>query len=144
MKHKEFEANLAKRNDTFKKRLRKRATPSEKIVGDIFKSVKLKHSFQKGFYKLSGKHKGYHCIVDFYIPSLRLAIEIDGEYHNSPEQKAKDEFKDKWIAKKRKANVLRVKNEEADNIMEIIDSFIHRSKRRKHINLKYWEEKYSY
>ena len=32
-------------------------------------------------------------ILDFYFPEHRLAVEIDGEYHNDPEQKERDRKK---------------------------------------------------
>ncbi len=142
MNKKEFESSLAKRNDRFKKKLRKKATFSEIKVKDIFKKIGLKYKFQKGFYKLTGKYKGYHCIVDFYIPSLHLAIEIDGGYHDNPVQKRKDKFKDKWINKKREVKILRVKNKEVDEIVEKINDFIYKPRNRKYCNFKYWEEKY--
>ena len=142
MNRKQFESALAQRNDRFKKKLREKATPAEKQVKAIFKKIKLKNSFQKGFYRLTGKYKGYHCIVDFYIPSLHLAIEIDGEYHNTAEQKRKDEFKDNLIAKRRKVKMLRIKNEEADEVIERINDFIYKPVNKKYCNLKYWAEKY--
>lgn len=38
------------------------------------------------------------CHVDLAIPSAKLAIECDGKaYHSSPEQKAKDRRRDKFI-----------------------------------------------
>jgi very-short-patch-repair endonuclease len=40
-------------------------------------------------YPISGK-----WIVDFYIPEIRLAIEIDGSIHNEPDQLKKDKMKD--------------------------------------------------
>jgi len=138
-----FESLLAKRNHKYKKELRKKATESEKIVIEIFKRIKLKYDFQKGFYKLTGKYKGYHCIVDFYIPSLHLVLEVDGGYHDTKEQMRKDWFKDKWLREKRKVNVLRIRNEEANNIIEKINKFIHKPEMiRKYCNFNYWEEKY--
>lgn len=31
-----------------------------------------------------------YFITDFYIPALRLVVEIDGEYHNAPEIQERD------------------------------------------------------
>ena len=139
-----FESLLAKRNHIYKKELRKKATESEKIVLGIFKELKLKHYFQKGFYKLSGQFKGYHCIVDFYITSLHLALEIDGDYHDTPEQMKKDWFKDDWLKKRRKIRVLRIRNEDADKVIEKINEYIYNPKTRRgkrHCNFNYWEKR---
>lgn len=39
-------------------------------------------------------------IVDFYCPSKKLIIEVDGEYHNNPEQRKKDEYRDQIFLSK--------------------------------------------
>jgi very-short-patch-repair endonuclease len=38
-------------------------------------------------------------IVDFFFPEVRLAVEIDGGVHQSPEQKARDQEKEKDCAR---------------------------------------------
>jgi very-short-patch-repair endonuclease len=35
--------------------------------------------------------------VDFYAPSIRLAIEVDGPHHDLPEQRVKDRIRQRWI-----------------------------------------------
>lgn len=42
-------------------------------------------------YKFRRQHPVGSYIVDFYCHAKRLAIEIDGEYHNTPEQQLYDE-----------------------------------------------------
>jgi len=69
-------------NSKYARKLRNNPTPAEdnflsKIVGLDLGNV----MFQKGFLA-----KGMHCIVDFYLPKYKLCIEIDGGYHNRPEQ----------------------------------------------------------
>jgi len=39
-------------------------------------------------------------ITDLYIPEKRLVIEIDGEYHNTIEQKQKDEERTRYLRNK--------------------------------------------
>jgi very-short-patch-repair endonuclease len=39
-------------------------------------------------------------ILDFYCPSARLAVEIDGSTHWSEEKRAKDAARDAWLAGK--------------------------------------------
>ena len=109
-------------NRKYKRKLWKNITYSEKIVFNILKKNKIKFKFQKGFWTIKGKYKGYHCIVDFYIPSKRLSIEVDGGYHNSTEQKRKDIFKEVWL-KNRKVYLLRIKNENAIDIIKKINNF---------------------
>ncbi len=50
-------------------------------------------------------------IADFYCTSKRLIIEIDGEYHDSPEQRASDARRDRVMAEHGIAT-LRFKNED--------------------------------
>lgn len=50
---------------------------------------KLKNKQFKG-YKFRRQHPIHHFIVDFYCHALKLIVEIDGEYHNSEEQKNED------------------------------------------------------
>jgi very-short-patch-repair endonuclease len=37
-------------------------------------------------------------VLDFYCPSHRLAIEVDGWSHNQGDQPARDEQRDEWLA----------------------------------------------
>ncbi len=37
-------------------------------------------------------------ILDFYLPSHRLAVEVDGEGHEHPDQVRHDERRDGWLA----------------------------------------------
>ena len=130
-----------KNNLKYKRELRKKPTVAEKIVKSELKRIQIKFVFQKGFYAVKGKIKGVHYIVDFYIPSLRLAIEVDGEYHNS--RILKDRFRDNWIKEKREVNVLRVPNENAKNIVEIINNFLKNPPIKKNVNFNYWNKKYN-
>lgn len=128
------------RDNVYRKNLKDNPTDSELLVKRIFDSLKLRYRFQKSFWKLTGKYRGYHCIVDFYIPSLRLVIEVDGGYHDTSEQKRKDYFKDNWLRKARKVEVLRIKNEEARDIIEKVNYFLFAEggKNRKNCHYKYW------
>ena len=37
-------------------------------------------------------------VLDFYCPSARLAVEVDGAAHDLPEQAARDRRRDAWLA----------------------------------------------
>ena len=103
--------------------LRSKATQSEIIFKDKLEGLKYKFIFQKSFIK-----GDFYCIVDFYLPApKKLCIEIDGGYHNTPEQVRKDNYRDIYLTKERKFKVLRLTNEEAitislDNLKILIDS----------------------
>lgn len=66
------------------KDLRLKMTEAEKLLRDKLN----KEPFRK--YKFRSQHPLQLYILDFYSHSLRLAIEVDGEYHNSDEQKKLD------------------------------------------------------
>ena len=46
-------------------------------------------------------------IVDFYIPSYRLVVEIDGGYHLSPEQREADAHRERELARLHGVRVVR-------------------------------------
>lgn len=90
-------------------KLRENATWAEKIFKDKMRvACSVKWQFQRGFIK-----GGYYAIVDFYIPSRKLCIEIDGEYHSDLEQQRKDKHRDNWLRTVRKMRVCRITNEQA-------------------------------
>jgi len=68
--------------------LRKNMTPSEKKLWDYLKVL------ENTGYKFRRQHPINHYIVDFYCHPIRLVIEVDGEIHEEPEMKQKDEFRE--------------------------------------------------
>ncbi len=66
------------------KRLRDNATEAEEIVW-----LALRNSQLDG-YKFRRQHPLLNYVVDFYCHQLKLVIEIDGEYHQTVEQKKLD------------------------------------------------------
>lgn len=64
--------------------LRKNETETEKILWERLRNNQLKG------YKFRRQHPIGLFIVDFYCHRLKLILEIDGEYHNLPEQIKKD------------------------------------------------------
>lgn len=88
----------------YKKELNKKSTSAEIEFARKLRALNIKYMFQKGFIK------GLFCIADFYIPSLRLIIEIDGGYHNTSKQQFRDSKKDAFY-KSRQFRILRIKNE---------------------------------
>ena len=49
--------------------------------------------------KFRRQHPVGRCIVDFYCPSSRLVIEIDGESHSMGNRPERDTARDAWLAK---------------------------------------------
>ena len=91
--------------------LRGRATPSELKLNRLLKETGYSFIFQKGFIAFD-----YFCIVDFYIKGVKLCIEVDGKYHSTPEQRAKDQYRDKYLQEVRGLQVWRLTNEEVDSM----------------------------
>ena len=86
----------AKRLESIKYRLKENITPSEQKLKTFLENSGLKFTFQKGTWS-TGKNR----IVDFFLPRpFLVCIEVDGPYHNNPEQKLKDDLREKEITSK--------------------------------------------
>ena len=77
-------------------------------------------SFEEGLgrqFPVSGRHPGAHAtarvvgryIADFYCPSERLVIELDGEQHFTAAGRKRDQKRDQYLHHK-KMTVLRFEN----------------------------------
>ena len=66
-------------------------------------------------------------IADFVCLPAKLIIEVDGKYHQLPEQQASDEERQEWLEAKG-FTVLRFTNEEVicntDNVIETIEQYL--------------------
>lgn len=71
--------------------LRKNQTKVERIFWELVRNKQF-----LGL-KFRRQHQLGHYIVDFYCHSENLVIEFDGEIHDKPEQKKKDEKRDKYL-----------------------------------------------
>jgi very-short-patch-repair endonuclease len=71
-------------------------------------------------------------IVDFYAPSLRLAIELDGGQHYEPEGQRYDEHRSNWL-RGQGVMVLRYTNldvwQRLDDVLDDIERVVMRLKR---------------
>lgn len=63
-----------------RRQLRRDMTKSEKILWDVLRNKKLKERFHRQF-------SVDEYVIDFYCPELKLAIEVEGNIHDLPEQK---------------------------------------------------------
>jgi len=78
---------------------------------------------QKGF-RFKRQHPVKYFIADFYCHKARLVIEIDGGYHQLPEQYEYDKNRD-WELEELGLKVLRFTNEQVffdiENVMKVIE-----------------------
>src|SRR5262249_46552341 len=81
----------AKQHAIFVAQLKKQTTPAEKAFASYLASLGLPYRFQHGFYTPC------YRIADFYLPELRLIVEIDGPCHDAAEDRRKDERF--WLAR---------------------------------------------
>lgn len=74
------------------RRLRRAATPAERHAWRLLRN--------RGLFGLTFRrqHPVTGFIVDFYCAELRLAIEIDGGYHHTPEQHGRDAERETALA----------------------------------------------
>jgi very-short-patch-repair endonuclease len=97
--------------------LRKHATDCERILW--------RHLRNRNFaaYKLRRQHPVDPYVLDFYCPSVKLAIELDGSGHDSRLREKHDKARKKFLAKQGIA-VVRFWNhqirEEVDSVLEAI------------------------
>ena len=84
---------------------RKEQTQSERTLWNELR--KLPYRFRR-------QHPIDEYIVDFVCLQEKLVIEVDGEYHNTPEQKAADAIRTEQL-KRKGFKVARYHNDEVDN-----------------------------
>ena len=66
-------------------------TEAEVILWSVLKEKKLCGK------KFRRQHSIGHYIIDFYCPSEKLAIELDGQHHFTPEGKLNDQERDAFL-----------------------------------------------
>lgn len=98
-KQKEYIADLINQ-------LRLNATKAELFFKGKLDELEIVHEFQ---YRVNTKKS--FIVADFYIAPLNMVVELDGGYHNEPEQQIKDSEKDE-VYRSKKLKVLRMTNEQ--------------------------------
>lgn len=100
----------------FSKEMRKFATEAESILWEYLRAKQLGKTFKR-------QHIIGDYIADFVCLESGLIIELDGGYHQLPEQQISDEQRTEWL-EKHGFRVIRFKNEELftniDHCLEII------------------------
>ena len=92
--------------------LRKEKTKAEEILWQELRGDKLGVKFRR-------QHPIDMYILDFYAPSLKLAIELDGEGHREKDTKAYDQERSDYLGNKQ-IKVLRFWNSEVENNLEAV------------------------
>lgn len=81
-------------------------------------------------------------IVDFLCPPIRLIIEVDGEYHNSPEQQQKDRVRE-CVLRDMKFTIIRYTNKDVYNnfdwVLTDIKKHMALLKKKYHWKKDFWE-----
>lgn len=94
------------------KLLRKEATKAEQILWQALRGSKLGIKFRR-------QHPFDMFIVDFYAPSIKLAIELDGSIHTIQANKEYDEMRTDYLELKY-INVLRFWNSEVEKNLDVV------------------------
>lgn len=74
-----------------RRHLRREQTYTEKIAWMVLRNRSLLDC------KFRRQYSVDRYVIDFFSPELKLAIELDGSVHDSAEQKARDEVRQKFL-----------------------------------------------
>lgn len=103
-----------------RKELRSNLTPSEARLWKALKNSQIDGR------KFRRQHSIGDYVVDFYCPSEKLVIEVDGAHHFTPSGEAADMIRDKYLADLN-IRVMRFENVAVKNQMEMVIQAIRNS-----------------
>ena len=109
-------------SEQFRKELVSKATKSELELKKFLDKNMIAYKFQKVVYvSVDCKQKFY--IADFFFKQYNLIVELDGGYHNTPDQKIKDDMRTMHL---RRAGyfVLRFDNSRTDDCKSLYADII--------------------
>jgi very-short-patch-repair endonuclease len=99
----------------FRRKLRHKLTPAEATLWRYLKNKQLEN---RRFRRQFGVDK---YVLDFYCPSEKLAVELDGKHHYSEEGMAYDSERDQFLVQQG-IKVIRFENVEVfENINGVLD-----------------------
>ena len=111
----------------FSRRLRNNSTLGEILLWKKLRAGSLMN------YTFNRQKPLHRYIVDFYCKPLNLVIEIDGSYHNEPQQKIKDK-KRQQLLEEMGLNFLRFSEQQVrkdmDLVIKTIENYIIAHKQR--------------
>ena len=103
-----------KNTKTLRQELRASATPAEKLLWQYIKEKQIYN------YRFRRQHGVGPYILDFYCPSLRLGIELDGNVHDDVIVQEHDLEREKYLKEIAGIHVLRFENEEVTSNTEAV------------------------
>lgn len=121
------------------KKLKEKDSKAETHFAELLQMSCIPYWREKGNYKFGTRW----CYYDFYLPMLRLYVEIDGLEHNTIHQQMIDIAKEKIIRNKQR-HIVRITNKEVlmmDSINEdylLKKAAIHRAKRAGKPHMAQW------
>ena len=95
---------------TFAHNNRKEMTPSEERLWNALRHLSCGYKFRR-------QHAIGDFIADFVCLEKRLVVEVDGEYHNSPEQQA-DDATCSLVLEQKGFHVIRFSNDVVDKSLD--------------------------
>ena len=117
-------------NKEFRQQLRREETPCEHI---LWKRLQRRQILGLKFRRQHG-YGAY--VLDFYCPTIRLCIEVDGEVHDTPEAQAYDHERTAFL-EQQGITVIRFKNDEIeDNLEGVVEKI------KTTINNRDWGQRY--
>ena len=117
-------------NKSFRQQLRRESTPTEKMLWNRIRNKQI-----NGL-KFRQQHGFGNYIMDFYCPTIRLCIEVDGDVHNTDEAKEYGEERTSFL-NQYGIKVMRFKNDEIEDDIEKVINKI-----KETINNGDWEYRY--
>jgi very-short-patch-repair endonuclease len=121
MKTKLYNITLTKET---RKYLRRNLTPAEAV---LWRSIKNKQLDGKRFRRQYGVGK---YVLDFYCPSEKLCVELDGAHHFTPSGILRDEKRDGYLHEN-DIKVIRIENQHVfdrhEHVLEYIKSYFKKS-----------------
>ncbi len=107
----------------YRRHLRRELTPAERILWMVLRARRFRHL------KVRRQHSLDKYVVDFYIPSCKLVIELDGEIHLNPGQEQYDQQRDITLTMLG-CRVLRFRNQDIyyhlDSVLDRIAEMVYR------------------
>lgn len=103
-----------------RKELRQKAAPAEKILWEHLRTLR-----DLG-YKFRRQHSVGWYVADFYCPQIKLAIELDGQIHETLRHRQNDAVRDQYFLS-HGIKVLRFKNEQVVKDIKTVVSMITKS-----------------
>ena len=92
--------------------MKENPTPSEKKFYEYIEQLRPLTGHISKQHHFIGRTNAF--VLDVYLPEKRLGFEIDGGYHHTEEQEAKDKFKDNYL-RAHGITIVRLTNEQAMN-----------------------------